>query len=65
MGIPCVLITALYDPAKGMNVPRVVQGTAICNATGNPDIPLEEERDFRYKLIKRALNLLEVEGDRL
>lgn len=63
MGIPCVLITALYEPACGMNVPRVVQGTAICNATGNPDLPLEEEKKFRYNLIKDALELLQTEID--
>lgn len=57
-----MLITALYEPAKGMNVPRVVQGTAICNATGNPDLHIDQEIRFRYELVKKALDLLTSEA---
>ena len=57
-GIPCVLITALTAPAKTIGANRIVQGVAITNPVGNPELPYEGEKELRRKLILDALEKL-------
>lgn len=57
-GIPCVLITALIAPAKTIGANRIVQGIAITNPVGNPELPYEGEKELRRKLMLDALEKL-------
>lgn len=57
-GIPCVLITALTAPAKTIGANRIVQGIAITNPVGNPELPYEGEKELRRKLVLDALEKL-------
>lgn len=57
-GIPCVLITALTAPAKTIGANRIVQGIAITNPVGNPELPYEAEKELRRALILDALERL-------
>jgi glycine reductase complex component B subunit gamma len=55
VGIPCVLITALTAPAKSIGANRIVQGIAITNPVGNPELNPEAEKELRRKIVLRAL----------
>jgi len=52
------LITALIAPAKTIGANRIVQGIAITNPVGNPELPYEGEKELRRKLILDALEKL-------
>jgi glycine reductase len=48
----------MISVAKGVHANRIVEGTAIVNPVGNPSLPPEREREWRRKLIERALDAL-------
>jgi glycine reductase len=57
-GIPCVLITTLIPTAKMIGANRVIQGIAITNPLGNPEVSQREEKDLRKKIVNLACKLL-------
>jgi glycine reductase len=46
---------------KKIGCNRVVKGVAITNPTGDPGLPIEEERSLRRKVVLQALSALEKE----
>jgi glycine reductase complex component B subunit gamma len=57
-GIPAVLVTALTPTAKMLHANRIVQGVAITNPLGNPEIPIQEEQALRRRIVAGALENL-------
>jgi glycine reductase len=54
-GIPTALVTALVPVAQSLGVPRIIAAPAIIHPTGNPRLPLEDEQQFRLRLVELAL----------
>jgi len=57
-GIPVALITTMITTAKMMNVSRIVVGGGITHPFGNPEMSPREEKEFRTRLVERALRAL-------
>ncbi len=64
MGIPVVQITAIPNIPQMLGVNRIIQGRAITNPVGDPNLTKEQEKELRRKFILKALELLQedVEG---
>ena len=45
--------------AQSIGANRIVQGKAVTTTTGDPNLPPDEERAFRRRLVERALKSLE------
>ena len=43
---------------------RIVPAVAIPHPLGNPELPEDEERELRLKLVKRALRVLQTEVEK-
>lgn len=61
LGIPVVQITNLTKIAESVGARRVLRGNDICYVLGDPGLTLEEERSYRWEMVKKALGLLEKE----
>lgn len=57
-GIPAVLVTNLQMVAASMHVNRVFAGVAIPHVFGDPNLPPNEEKALRRRLVEQALTLL-------
>lgn len=49
--------------AKMVGSNRVVLGQGIVHVTGNASLPPQEERDLRCKLVRQALEALQLEKE--
>jgi glycine reductase len=58
LGIPCALITTLIPAALTIGANRIVQGAAITNPVGNPNLSSNREKELRRDLVKKALEAL-------
>ena len=58
-GIPVVHVTNLTQISEGVGCSRILKGSNISHVFGNPDIPPEQEAEWRKRLFDRALALLE------
>lgn len=54
-GIPTALITNLVTIAEQVGAPRIVPGRGIPYPSGDPNVPLADERQWRRQLVERAL----------
>ncbi len=61
VGIPAVLITALPSVARSTLAQRVVQGKAVITPAGNHELLPDEEKQWRRKLVEKALQLISSE----
>ena len=57
-GIPTALVTAMVSVATGVGASRIVASGRIPHTLGNPDLPLEREREWRKEAVKVALKAL-------
>jgi hypothetical protein len=48
----------MESTAKMMNVSRIVLGGGITHPFGHPEISLADEKEFRRRLVERALETL-------
>ena len=62
-GIPTALICTLVPLAVSVGANRVIAGKAINHPVGDPTLPREEEREFRARLVRRALDALTTSVD--
>ncbi len=51
-------ITTMESTAKMMNVSRIVLGGGITHPFGHPEISPAEEKEFRKRLVEKALKAL-------
>ncbi|MCH9039580.1 MAG: hypothetical protein IIC23_09315 [Chloroflexi bacterium] len=58
-GIPVVQITSELSIAKMVGSNRVVLGNGIIRVVGAPNLPLNEEKELRRRLVQKALDALE------
>jgi glycine/betaine/sarcosine/D-proline reductase family selenoprotein B len=58
--MPVVQITAVPSVAKMVGVNRVLRGQSITNVLGNRNLPLAKEKELRYRYIRRALEILQI-----
>jgi len=56
-----VQITSAIPIAKMVGSNRVVLGNGIVHVAGAPDLPANEEKDLRRRLVQKALDALESE----
>jgi len=61
-GIPTVQITAALPVAKMVGSNRTVLGNGIVHVVGDANVPAEQEKEVRRKLVQRALAALQTEG---
>jgi glycine reductase len=54
-------ICTMIPVAKEVGSLRAIASGGIVSPTGNPDLPLEKEKEFRRELILRALQTLQEE----
>jgi betaine reductase len=54
-----VLITCLGNVAQQVGIGRILGGNKFHYPVGQPELPLEEERRWRARLLERALEALE------
>lgn len=57
-GIPNVVITAFTSIAYNVGANRIVFGGDFTSPTGNPNLPLDREREYRHKILLKALDAL-------
>lgn len=58
IGIPVVHVTNLTQISEWVGCSRILKGNNICHVFGKPELPPDQERDWREKLFNRALELL-------
>ena len=58
-----VQVTSVLPIAKMVGSNRVVLGHGIVHVTGNASLPPQEERDLRCKLVRQALEDLQLEKE--
>jgi glycine reductase len=63
LGIPCTLITTLIPAALTIGANRIVQGAAITNPVGNPELSSKREKELRQRIVQKALEMLQKKID--
>ena len=54
-----VQITSALPIAKMVGSNRVVLGNGIVHVAGDPNLPINEEKELRRRLVQKALDALE------
>lgn len=57
-GIPVVHVTNLVRISEWVGCSRILEGNAICHVFGDPNLPKEQEAEYRKSLLSKALHLL-------
>lgn len=60
-GIPVAFITAMTTMATNSGANRIVEGVKIPHPCGNPDLPPEDDRALRRKIVETALKALQTD----
>jgi betaine reductase len=55
-------VTSVVPVAKMVGANRVVQGNGIVHPLGQPDLPPEEEKKLRERILRQALEALQKEA---
>ena len=55
-------ITSVMPVAKMVGSNRVILGNGIVNPLGAPDLPPEEEKKLRERILRQALEALQTEA---
>ena len=58
LGIPVVHMCTITPISVTVGANRIVPTIAIPHPLGNPNLPVEEEKNLRRKLVSRALEAL-------
>lgn len=58
IGIPAVHVCSIVPISVTVGANRIVQAVGIPHPTGNPNLPLTEERALRRRILMRALEAL-------
>ena len=61
-GIPVAQITAMTPVAKAVGSNRIVQARGIVYPLGDVELPANEEKDLRRRIVQQALDALATEG---
>jgi len=55
-------ITSVMPVAKMVGANRVIRGNGIVNPLGDPDLPPEEEKKLRERILRQAFEALQQEA---
>ena len=55
-------VTSVVPIAKMVGSNRIVQGHGIVHVLGDADLPADEEKELRRKIVREALDTLEKEA---
>lgn len=58
LGIPVAQICTMIPVAKEVGSVRMVPSGGIISPTGSPDLPREQEKEFRRRVVLKALQAL-------
>lgn len=58
-----VQVTSALPIAKMVGSNRVVLGNGIVHVAGDPNLPANEEKDLRRRLVQKALDALESDSN--
>lgn len=58
------MITAIPSVAGSVGVSRIITGGGIPYPAGNPSLPPEREREFRRRLVEKALEAVSTEVEK-
>ena len=61
-GIPVAQVTAMTPVAKSVGSNRIIQAKGIVYPLGDPELPANEEKDLRRRIVQQALDALATEG---
>ncbi|MCI0857873.1 MAG: glycine/betaine/sarcosine/D-proline family reductase selenoprotein B [Chloroflexi bacterium] len=61
-GIPVAQVTAMTPVAKAVGSNRIIQAKGIVYPLGDPELPANEEKDLRRRIVQQALDALATEG---
>jgi glycine reductase len=61
-GIPVAQVTAMTPVAKAVGSNRIVQARGIVYPLGDAELPANEEKDLRRRIVQQALDALATEG---
>lgn len=62
-GIPTALISTIVPLAQSVGANRIIAGKSIPHPLGDPSLPPDEEKDLRRRMVRTALNALQVDSD--
>lgn len=62
--MPVVHVASIVPISLTVGANRIVPAVAIPYPLGNPELPEDEERELRLKLVKKALRALETEVEK-
>ena len=57
------MITALASVAKTTLAHRIIEGKAVVNPTGDPQLPPAQEKQWRRSLVDKALDAIRNQVD--
>ena len=55
-------VTSIVPVARMVGSNRVVEGAGIVHPLGNPDLPPEEEKHLRDRIVRQAFEALQTEA---
>jgi glycine reductase complex component B subunit gamma len=58
VGIPNALITGFTSIAYNVGANRIVFGGDFTSPAGDPSLPIEREKAYRYKILMKSLEAL-------
>jgi betaine reductase len=61
-GIPVAQVTAMTPVAKALGSNRIIQARGIVYPLGDTDLPANEEKALRRRIVQQALDALATEG---
>jgi len=61
VGLPVVHVASIVPISVTVGANRIVPAVAIPHPLGNPELPIDEERELRLDLVKKALRALQTE----
>lgn len=61
LGLPTAFVSTIVPLAQAIGPNRIIAGQAVTHPLGNPSLSRDEERAFRRRLVRKALDLLQTE----
>jgi betaine reductase len=59
LGIPTAFVSTIVPLAQSIGPNRIVAGRAVTHPLGDPSLAPADERAFRRRLVRKALDLLQ------
>jgi betaine reductase len=60
-GIPTALISTIVPLAESIGPNRIIAGRAVTHPLGDPSLSRDQEKEFRRRLLRKALDVLQTD----